>query len=53
MQGTKKVAIPDNLMSSIMKIALDKKSYPLLIHCNHGKVIKHPSWPIFTDADIQ
>ncbi|PQE26152.1 tyrosine phosphatase protein [Rutstroemia sp. NJR-2017a BBW] len=37
MQGTKKVAIPDNIMNSIMKICLDKENHPLLIHCNHGK----------------
>ncbi|KAI9048697.1 hypothetical protein LZ554_007528 [Drepanopeziza brunnea f. sp. 'monogermtubi'] len=37
MPGTKKVAITKELMQSIMEIALDESSYPLLIHCNHGK----------------
>lgn len=39
MQGTKRVEIPDVVMNSIMEIALDKENYPLLIHCNHGKVL--------------
>lgn len=40
MQGTKKVEIPEVMMHYIMKIVLDKENYPLLIHCNHGKVIR-------------
>lgn len=39
MQGTKRVAIPDSVMNSIMEIALNKENHPLLIHCNHGKVL--------------
>jgi len=35
--GTKKVAISEAIMQSIMDVALDKQNYPLLIHCNHGK----------------
>jgi len=38
MQGTKKVKIPEAIMHSIMKVVLDQSNYPLLIHCNHGKV---------------
>jgi len=38
MQGTKKVAIPDAIMNSIMEVTLNKENHPLLIHCNHGKV---------------
>jgi hypothetical protein len=38
MQGTKKVDIPEAVMHSIMKVALNKANHPLLIHCNHGKV---------------
>ena len=38
MQGTKRVEIPEVIMQSVMKIVLDKDNYPLLIHCNHGKV---------------
>lgn len=36
--GTKKVNIPIEAMNSIMEIALDCRNYPLLMHCNHGKV---------------
>jgi hypothetical protein len=39
MQGTKKVAITETVMNSIMALVLDKKNHPLLIHCNHGKVM--------------
>jgi tyrosine-protein phosphatase SIW14 len=38
MPGTKKVAISEAVMNSIMDVVLDKQNYPLLIHCNHGKV---------------
>lgn len=41
MQGTKKVDIPEHIMNQIMRISLDKENHPLLIHCNHGKVINH------------
>ncbi|KAK2590686.1 tyrosine-protein phosphatase siw14 [Conoideocrella luteorostrata] len=37
MKGTKKEAIPMSTMRSILKMVLDRKNYPLLIHCNHGK----------------
>ncbi|TVY82453.1 Tyrosine-protein phosphatase DSP1, partial [Lachnellula suecica] len=37
MPGTKKVAISEAVMHSIMDVVLDKQNYPLLIHCNHGK----------------
>lgn len=37
MPGTKKVAISEDLIASIMKIALNQENYPILIHCNHGK----------------
>ncbi|QSZ31597.1 hypothetical protein DSL72_001164 [Monilinia vaccinii-corymbosi] len=37
MQGTKKVDIPEHIMTQIMRISLDKENHPLLIHCNHGK----------------
>jgi tyrosine-protein phosphatase SIW14 len=38
MEGTKKVAIPDAVMKSILKVVLNQENHPLLIHCNHGKV---------------
>ena len=38
MQGTKKVEIPGAIMHAIMKVILDDSNYPVLIHCNHGKV---------------
>lgn len=37
-QSTKKVAIPDAVINSIMRIVLDRRNYPILVHCNHGKV---------------
>lgn len=37
MKGTKKEAIPIDTMASILQLTLDKRNYPLLIHCNHGK----------------
>lgn len=40
MEGTKKVVIPQAIMHSIMEIVLDKENHPLLMHCNHGKVIR-------------
>lgn len=39
MQGTKKVDIPEDIMHSIMEIVLEKENHPILIHCNHGKVL--------------
>ena len=38
MKGTKRIDISKAIMRSIMKIVLDDSNYPLLIHCNHGKV---------------
>lgn len=37
-EATKKTNIPDFTLLSILNIALDTSNYPLLIHCNHGKV---------------
>ncbi|KAM3556315.1 hypothetical protein MY1884_005138 [Beauveria asiatica] len=37
MKGTKKEAIPLDTMAAILQLALDKRNYPLLVHCNHGK----------------
>ncbi|UKZ89757.1 uncharacterized protein TrAFT101_004798 [Trichoderma asperellum] len=37
MKGTKKEAIPSSTMSSILEVVLDRRNYPLLVHCNHGK----------------
>ncbi|KAI9734744.1 MAG: hypothetical protein M1818_006731 [Claussenomyces sp. TS43310] len=37
MEGTKKVAIPALVMISIMEVVLDRRNYPMLVHCNHGK----------------
>ncbi|KAL2175374.1 tyrosine phosphatase family-domain-containing protein [Thermothelomyces heterothallicus CBS 202.75] len=38
MKGTKKEAIPVATMKSILRVVLDRRNHPLLIHCNHGKV---------------
>jgi hypothetical protein len=51
MQGTKRVEIPDIVMNSIMEIALNKENHPLLIHCNHGKVLT-PFSPQVATADL-
>lgn len=37
MKGTKKEPIPPTTMASILELVLDRKNYPLMIHCNHGK----------------
>ncbi|KAL7943762.1 tyrosine phosphatase family domain-containing protein [Trichoderma barbatum] len=37
MKGTKKEPIPPATMASILEVVLDRKNYPLMIHCNHGK----------------
>ncbi|KAI1765249.1 protein-tyrosine phosphatase [Hypoxylon sp. FL1150] len=37
MVGTKKAVIPTETMQSILSIVNDRKNYPLLIHCNHGR----------------
>ncbi|KAH8821203.1 tyrosine phosphatase family-domain-containing protein [Xylogone sp. PMI_703] len=55
MPGTKKEAISDSTMSSIMEIVLNPANHPILMHCNHGKhrtgcataVIRHLSgWDV-------
>ena len=38
MKGTKKEDIPIATMKAILRLVLDQKYHPLLIHCNHGKV---------------
>lgn len=38
MKGTKKESIPVATMESILRVVLDRRNHPLLIHCNHGKV---------------
>jgi tyrosine-protein phosphatase SIW14 len=38
MKGTKKADIPTATMKSILRVVLDRRNHPLLIHCNHGKV---------------
>ncbi|KAM0330954.1 hypothetical protein ACHAQA_003911 [Verticillium albo-atrum] len=40
MKGTKKESIPLRTMKHILRIVLDKKQYPLMIHCNHGKGLR-------------
>jgi tyrosine-protein phosphatase SIW14 len=37
MAGTKKEEIPVELMRSIIQVVSDRRNYPMLIHCNHGK----------------
>lgn len=37
MKGTKKEEIPIKTMKSILRLVLDQKNHPLLVHCNHGK----------------
>lgn len=38
MQGTKKATIAPEMMSAIVRIVLDRRNQPILVHCNHGKV---------------
>jgi tyrosine-protein phosphatase SIW14 len=46
MKGTKKESIPIQTMRDILRIVLDQQHYPLMIHCNHGKVCSaSPSSP--------
>jgi tyrosine-protein phosphatase SIW14 len=40
MKGTKKEDIPVATMKAILRVVLDRRNHPLLIHCNHGKVNK-------------
>ncbi|KAB5582415.1 tyrosine phosphatase family-domain-containing protein [Coniochaeta sp. 2T2.1] len=37
MEGTKKATIPIQTMSAILRLALNPRNYPLLIHCNRGR----------------
>lgn len=37
MKGTKKEAIAPHVMKAILTVVLDRRNYPLLLHCNHGK----------------
>ncbi|CAK7236018.1 tyrosine-protein phosphatase siw14 [Sporothrix eucalyptigena] len=37
MKGTKKEEIPLSTMESILRLVLDRRNYPLLIHCNQGR----------------
>ncbi|KAK4166245.1 putative tyrosine-protein phosphatase [Cladorrhinum sp. PSN259] len=37
MKGTKKEDIPIKTMKAILRLVLDRRNHPLLIHCNHGK----------------
>lgn len=37
MKGTKKEAIPLSTMKSILRLVLEQRNHPLLLHCNHGK----------------
>jgi len=37
MQGTKKVDISHAVMNSVMEIVLDRRNYPILVHCNQGR----------------
>lgn len=39
MKGTKKEAIPLRTMKAILRLVLNRENHPVLIHCNHGKVI--------------
>lgn len=38
MAGTKKEAIPIQTMNTIIRLVLNSRNHPLLIHCNHGRV---------------
>ena len=37
MKGTKKEAIPHATMKGILTHVLDRRNYPLMLHCSHGK----------------
>ncbi|KAK4141175.1 tyrosine phosphatase family-domain-containing protein [Dichotomopilus funicola] len=37
MKGTKKEEILVETMKSILRVVLDRRNHPLLIHCNHGR----------------
>jgi tyrosine-protein phosphatase SIW14 len=49
-QSTKKVNIPLAVMKSVMEVALDRRNYPMLMHCNHGKVKQDPllTFPLYS-----
>lgn len=51
MKGTKKQAIPIKTMKAILRIVLDRRNHPLLIHCNHGKVSYSLSLATTSNAD--
>jgi tyrosine-protein phosphatase SIW14 len=38
MKGTNKSEISPVVMNSIMEVLLERQNYPLLVHCNRGKV---------------
>lgn len=38
MEGTKKQSIPVKTMSAILRLVLNPRNHPLLLHCNHGRV---------------
>jgi hypothetical protein len=38
------IVIPIDIITRVLKIMLDKSNYPLLVHCNKGKV-SHESIP--------
>ena len=44
------VVIPIDIITRVLKVMLDKSNYPLLVHCNKGKV-SH-SFPFATFAKI-
>ncbi|OIW27140.1 protein-tyrosine phosphatase, partial [Coniochaeta ligniaria NRRL 30616] len=37
MEGTKKQSIPIQTMSAILRLVLNPRNHPLLLHCNHGR----------------
>lgn len=38
MEGTKKQSIPIQTMNAILRLVLNPRNHPLLLHCNHGRV---------------
>ncbi|KEZ46077.1 hypothetical protein SAPIO_CDS0924 [Scedosporium apiospermum] len=37
MKGTKKQAIPAEMMMNVLRLVLDESNHPVLVHCNHGR----------------
>lgn len=37
MKGTKKETIPEQTMASIIHVLQEKRHWPIMLHCNHGK----------------